>query len=175
MREIGTVSQTLGHGKRFRINLFRLTQTIKETPVKRLVTGHRTTGKQQFRCPALTDQPRQHGAGTHITAGQADAGKQKCGFALCGAKTHISSHRNRRTGTHTDTVNCRNNRLWAISYRFDQVTRHTGEVQQTTHIHIGQRPDNFVHVTAGAEVSALAGNDNCLDRIIADQAAKGIT
>ena len=49
---------------------------------------------------------------------------------------------------------------------------HAGKIQQTGHIHFGQRTDDFMYITAGTEISALAGNYYGPDRVISHQSAE---
>jgi hypothetical protein len=68
----------------------------------------------------------------------------------------------------------RDDRLRAGAHRLHQVARHAGEGQQAGHVELGQRADDLVHVAAGAEVLAGAGDDDGLDVVGIGQRAEQV-
>jgi len=68
-----------------------------------------------------------------------------------------------RTGTGADAVDGGDDRLRGLAHRQHQVAGHSRELQQLRHAHADQRPDDLVHVAAGAEVPAFAGQHHRLD------------
>src|SRR4029079_19033447 len=61
-----------------------------------------------------------------------------------------------------------------MAHRLHQVARHARELEQLRHRHFRQRADDLVHVAAGAEVSAGAGNDDRLGLLFVFQAAEEV-
>ena len=65
-------------------------------------------------------------------------------------------------GAGAGAVDGGNDRLRAGAHGLHQVAGHAREIQQLDHRHLGERTDDLVHVTAGAEIAASAGDHNCL-------------
>ena len=67
-----------------------LDDAVVEAPGEALVAGHVAAGEQELGGAAVADQPRQHRAGAHVGAGQADAGEQEGCPALRAAPKRMS-------------------------------------------------------------------------------------
>ena len=62
----------------------------------------------------------------------------------------------------------------AGAHGFHQVACHAGEFEQAGHFHFRQRADDFVHVAAGAEIAARAGDHHRLHVVDVIQRTEGI-
>eukprot|EP01034_Spumella_vulgaris_P031080 gene31080-38410_t len=65
-------------------------------------------------------------------------------------------------GAGANAVDGGDHRLRTGAHGFHQVAGHAGEGQQAGHVQFGERADDVVHVAAGAEVLAGAGDDDRL-------------
>ena len=74
-----------------------------------------------------------------------------------GAEAQVGRHRDDRAGARADAVDRGDDRLRAGAHRLDQVAGHAGEHQELGRLQPHQRADDLVHVAAGAEVPARAG------------------
>jgi hypothetical protein len=106
---------------------FGRAQAVEEAPALALLAAHRAAGVQQLARAALADDARQHGAGAHVAAGQADAVEQEGRLAARGAQAQVGGHRHDRAGAGADAVDRRDDRLRAGAHRLDQVAGHAGE------------------------------------------------
>ena len=95
-------------------------------------------------------------------------------FDCGGAVAQIGGHRDDRAGAGADAVDRGDDRLRASAHRLHQIAGHAGEIEQLGHRHLGERADDLVHVAAGAEVAAGAGDHDGLDVACVLQAAEQI-
>ena len=85
-----------------------------------------------------------------------------------------AAQRDHRAGAGADAVDRRDDRLRAAADRLDEVAGHAREGEQLGHRHLRQRPDDLVHVAAGAEVAAGAGDDDGANVLGARQRAEQV-
>ena len=92
--------------QRLRIGEQRLgcAQPVEEAPALGLLAAERAAGVQQFAGAALADDARQHRAGAHVAAGQADPVEQERGLAARGAQAQVGRHRDDRAGAGAHAV-----------------------------------------------------------------------
>ena len=127
------------------------------------VGAHGAPEKQQFARAALADDARQHRARAHVAAGEADAVEQERGLRFRRRIANVGRHGDDRAGADADAVDGGDDRLRAMAHGFDQIAGHAREVEQFRHAHFGERGDDVVHVAAGAEIAAGAGEHHRLD------------
>jgi hypothetical protein len=139
-------------------------ETVPEAPALAFLRAHGPAGEQQLGGAAMADDPRQHGARTHIGARQADAGEQERRPGLGRRDAEVAGHRQDRARAGADAFHGGDDRLRAGAHGFHQVAGHAGEVEQPALVHAGQRTDDLVHVAARAEVAARAPQHHDLDR-----------
>src|SRR6266700_2723056 len=77
-----------------------------------------------------------------------------------------------RAGAHA--VHGGDDRLRAVAHRLDQIARHARKLKQPGFAHLRERPDDLVHIAAGAEIAAGARHDHRLDVACGAQAAEQI-
>ena len=65
----------------------------------------------------------------------------------------VGRHCEDRAGAGADAVDGRDDRLRAGAHRLDEVASHPCEREQARHVDLVERPDDLVHVAAGAEFS----------------------
>src|SRR5262245_39707687 len=94
----------LRKSERFFLKLVGRDQPVEEAPLRTLLRAHRAASEQEFRSAALPDNPRQHGARTHVAACKADAAEKECGLRLRRTKPHVAEQRDHRAGAYTDAV-----------------------------------------------------------------------
>jgi hypothetical protein len=92
-----------------------------------------------------------------------DPGEQECSLGGGCAQAHVAGQRHHGAGAGADAVDGADHGLRAIAHGLDEVAGHAGELKQLGHGHLGQRADDLVHVTTGAEVAAGAGDYHRLD------------
>ncbi len=119
----------------------------------------------------MTDDARQDRAGAHVAAGEPDAREEERRARGRGREADIGRHREDRARAGAHAVDGRDDRLRAGAHGLDQVAGHAREGEQAVHRHLRERRDDLVHVAAGAEIAACAGEDDRLDvRRIAETA-----
>ena len=119
--------------------------------------------KQQLRGASLADDARQHRAGAHVAAGEADAREEKRGLGLRRAEAQIGEERDHRAGADADAVDGGDDRLRTGAHRLDEIAGHAREGEQPLHVARQQRADDVVHVAARREVAAVRRDDDRLD------------
>ena len=163
VREGRAGGQALGQPQRFGRQRVGCHQAVEKAPAFAFIGAHRAPGVQEFGCAALADDARQQGAGPHVATGQTDAGEQERDFRRRRPQAQVGGHRDDRAGAGANAVDRRDHRLRAMAHRLHQIAGHVGEIHQLRHLHLRQRPDDLVHVAAGAEIAAGAGDDHHLD------------
>jgi len=163
VREGRAVGERLRHllgalGKRIGFD-----QRVVEAPALGFLAGHRATGEEQLGGASVADDRRQQRASAHVGTGQPHLHEQERHLALRRAVTDVRAAGEHGAGTGADAVDCADDRLRHIAHRAHDVARHARELEQPTHVHLGERTDDLVHVAAGAEVAAGAGEHHCLD------------
>jgi len=123
---------------------------------------------------ALADQARQHGAGAHIAAGQPDPHEQKRHLGAFGAVAQVRCHGDAGAGAGADAVDGGDHRLAAGAHGLDQIAGHAGEFQKLRHLHLGQRADDFMHITTRAKITAGAGDDHRINILGVVELAEGV-
>ena len=102
---------------------------------------------------------RQHGAGAHVAAGEADAREEERGLGRRRAEAHVGEERDHRAGADADAVDRGDDRLRRT--RFMAFTRSPVmrvKASRPFMSRVEQRADDVVHVAAGAEVAAVGGD-----------------
>ena len=160
VREGGASGQICGDLLRFAKQVGRFVNRVEKSPGKTLLRRHRTACEQKFTRPALSDHAWKQRAGAHVGACQAHAGEQEGGFGRRAAKAQVARQRHHRSRARANAVNRADDRLRAVAHAADQVAGHAGELQHLGHRHLGQWPDDFMHVTTTAKVAASAGDDD---------------
>src|SRR2546425_7497030 len=117
---------------------------------------------------------RKHRAGAHVTARQPDAREEEGHFGAARAIAQVRKQGNDRAGAGARAVHGGDDRLRAVAHRLDQVSRHARELEQLGLAHLRERPDDLVHVAAGAEIAARARHDHRPDIVRVAQGAEQI-
>jgi len=130
-------------------------QGVPETPTFALIGAHHPAGEQKLGRAALTDDPGQHGAGTHVTTRQPDAGEQERAFRSRCRQPQVRGHGKDRARPHRHPVHRRDDRLAAGDHRLDQIAGHPGECQQVLRRLADQGADDVMHIAAGTEIAAV--------------------
>jgi hypothetical protein len=138
-------------------------ESVEEPPLLRLLAAHVPAGEEELRRPALSDDPREHRARTHVAAGEPDAGEEERHLRARGPEPQVRSHGDGRSRSDADAVDGGDDRLLAAPDREDEISGHAGESEEALHVHRDQGTDNLVDVAPRAEVLARAGNDHGID------------
>jgi hypothetical protein len=137
-------------------------QAVEEAPAFTLLAAHGAAGVQQLAGAALADDARQHGAGAHVAAGQADAVEQEGGLrAPCPGAGR--SHRQDGAGTGAHAVDGGDDGLRAGAHGLDQVAGHAREHQQLGRLQLDQRADDLVHVAAEQKLPPAPDDHHGID------------
>jgi hypothetical protein len=173
-----TVGERLGERPGFRQQRARLAQLVVEAPTLGFGAVHAAAGIQQLGRPARADNARQDIARPHIGTRQADAHEQERDLARGRAVTQVGCHGDDRAGAGAYPVDRRDDRLRAAAHGLDQIAGHAAEREQPAHLarllHLDQRPDDFVHIPARAEVAAGAGHHDGLHFLRVGEIAEGV-
>ena len=138
---VGPVGQPPGQRERSRSSSSSAGCSALKKPHRSPSVGaHRAAGVEQLGGPALTDDARQHRAGAHVAAGQADAGEQERRRRLRCGEAHVRCHGDDRSGADAHAVDGRDDRLAAPDHRLHQVAGHARERQQLLHVHATSGP-----------------------------------
>ena len=78
--KVGPVGQALGQRDRLALQRIGRDDAVEESPALALLRRHGATGEQQLRRASLADDARQHRAGAHVAAGEADAREEERGL-----------------------------------------------------------------------------------------------
>jgi hypothetical protein len=160
VRERGAVGERARVGLRVGEHALRLDDALEEAPRRALVGAHRASGVEQVGRAPLPDHARQQRARAHVGAGQAHAHEQERRPRARRAEADVGSERDHRARARAHAVDGRDDRLRAMAHRLDEVAGHAREVDEARVVHRRQRADDLVHVAAGAEVAAGAGDDD---------------
>src|SRR5882724_614280 len=142
---------------------FRRAQTIKEAPFLRFISGDASAGEQQLGGAALSDDPGQHGARSHVATSKPHAREEKRRLASRSAQTQIRRHGKDCSRSRTNAIDGRDDRLRTGTHGFHQIAGHTRESKQSRHIKRSKRADDFMDIPTGAKILAGTGQDHSLD------------
>lgn len=106
---------------------------------------------------AEADHAGQQVGGTHVAAGEADAGEEEGEAGGRVGDAEVGGQGEDRARSGGDPVQGGDHRERALPYRPHHLAGHPVEVQQPGGVHGQGRADDLVHVAAGAEPAALSG------------------
>ncbi len=150
-------------------------QSVEEAPACASSPHIVRPGVEQLGCAALADDARQQRAGAHVAAGEPDSHEQERGLAARRAEPQIARQREHGARARADAVDGSDDRLRARAHRLDQVAGHSREGEQPGIVASSCRgADDVVHVAAGAEIAAGAGDDDRLDVVAYDESAEEV-
>src|SRR5688572_2340141 len=160
MRERRSVGQAACHLLRARKHALGRNQIVEIAPREAFFGAHRASRIQELGRAAVPDDPRQDRARTHVAAREAHANEEKRSLRVGRAVAQVARHRQDRSSAGGHAVDRGDDRLRARAHLSYEIPGHARELEQLAHFHAHQRPDDLVHVAAGAEVAALAGEDD---------------
>ena len=139
------------------------TSRLKNPQRGPLLRRHGARRVEQLRRSTVPDDARQDGARPHVAASEAHARKKKRRTRRRRAKTQVRRHRDAgaRAGAHA--VDGCDDRLRTKTHLQHEIARHARKFQQLRIAHAGQRANDLVHITTGAEVATGAGDDERFD------------
>jgi uncharacterized protein (DUF2345 family) len=178
VRERGAVRELRASSFASASTRVRLDQAVVEAPALRLLAVHGAAGEQQLAGAPLADDARQHRARAHVRARQADAREQERDLAA-----RVPSRRSlamamiapapTQAPSIAATTGCGQPRASPTRSPVIRVNASSSSIRCSSRIFV-QRADDLVHVAAGAEVAAGAGDHDHLDVGRKLQLAEGV-
>ena len=146
VREGRSLGESLGQCDGLALQHIGGHDAVEESPALALLRRHRATGEQQLGGASLANDARQHRAGAHVAAGEADAREEKGGLGRWRGETQVRSERDHRAGADARAVDRRDDRLRTGAHGLDEIAGHAREGEQPLHVACQQRADDVVHI-----------------------------